>query len=199
MFPKFILGSSSNIRLALLKQIGFVPDIVESPSIDEKPLKKEKPLDYVKRIAKLKAETINQKFFGHNILSADTIVNYQSLIIQKPTDENDLMKMLHSYSNRSVKVITSIYFINSFNKRIKKTIITSLKFKTLNKKDIEDYILYAKKYDYNLLNCCGGILIETILSSFVTKIVGSYSNIQGLPLYETRNILISSGIKNNLL
>ena len=192
MNPKFILGSSSKIRLSLLKQIGFIPDIIAKPEIDEKPLKKEKPLDYVKRISQTKAETLNQKYYGNNILSADTIVNYQARIIQKPKDENELINLLKSYSNRSVKLITSIYFIKYDNKRVKKTVITSLKFKTLCLKDIDDYIEYAKINNYNLLNNSGGIAIETILESFLIKIIGSYSNIQGLPLYETRNILISA-------
>ncbi len=187
---KFILGSSSKVRLDLLKQINFVPDIIYAPNIDEKPIKKEKPLDYVKRIAEEKADSLHQKFYGDVILSADTIVSTQIKIIQKPKDNDEIKKLLKYYSSKNIKLITSICIITSDHKKIKKTITTKIKFKNLNQQDIEEYI----NGDYGS-GKAGGIAIESLMESFIIKMVGSYSNIMGLPLYETRNALISAGIK----
>ncbi len=190
MTAKFVLGSSSPSRLQLLKQINFQPDIVFPADIDETPLKKEKPIDYVKRMAETKAETVNQKYFGNVILSADTIVNYQSRIIQKPKNNEEIAELLNFYSSKNIKLITAIYMITADAKRAKKTVETTIKFKHLSKFDIDEYI----NGGYGL-NKAGGIMIESIMDAFVIRIIGSYSNIMGLPLYETRNMLISAGIK----
>ena len=187
---QFVLGSGSKSRLELLKQINFQPDVIFPADIDETPNKKEKPLDYVKRMAETKAETINQKYFGSVILCADTIVSYQSRIIQKPKDKEELINFLNFYSSKNIKLITAIYMITADGKRAKKTVETTLKFKHLSKSDIDEYIK-----DNNALWSAGGIIIEGLMESFIIRIIGSYSNIRGLPLYETRNMLISAGVK----
>lgn len=188
---QFVLGSGSPSRLQLLKQINFQPDIICPADIDETPLKKEKPIDYVKRMAETKAEVVNQKHFGSVILSADTIVNYQSRIIQKPRSNEEIEELLKFYSSKNIKLITAIYMITSDGKRAKKTVETTLKFKHLNQLDIDEYI----KGGYGL-NKAGGIMVESMMDSFIIRIIGSYSNVMGLPLYETRNMLISAGIKS---
>ena len=188
---KFILGSGSPIRLELLKKINFYPDIVEPSNIDETPLKKEKPIDYVKRIAKSKAYALHGKYFGEVILCADTIASTESRIIQKPKDDEEIKKFLKHYSNRNVKTITSVFMITADNKEVQKIVETKIKFKTLNQRDIDEYVNggYGR-------GKAGGLAIESLADSFIIKIVGSYSNILGLPLYETRNMLISAGVKS---
>lgn len=186
---KFVLGSSSQSRLLLIKQAGFKPDVIAPADIDETPLKKEKPLDYVKRIAESKARTLHEKYFGDVILTADTIVSTKSLILRKAHTNEDVEKCLNYISGRNIKVITSLCVINSDNKLSQKTVITNIKYKHFNNIDIKQYI--ASKEG---LNKAGGICIEGMMDSFVIKIIGSYSNIMGLPLYETRNMLISAGI-----
>lgn len=190
---KFVLGSASPSRLQLLKQINVKPDIIAPADIDETPQKKEKPLDYVKRMAESKAETLHKKYFGDIILTADTIINYQSRIIQKPHNNEEIRELLNFYSSKNIKVITSIYMITSDNKRAKKTVETTLKFKHLSKLDIDEYIL--GEYGNGK---AGGIAIESMMDSFIIRIIGSYSNIMGMPLYETRNMLISAGVKSNI-
>lgn len=189
---KFILGSGSQVRLKLLKDINFQPDIIEPADIDETPFKKEKPIDYVKRIAKSKAYALHSKYFGNVILCADTIASTESRIIQKPKDDNEIREMLKFYSNRKIKTITSVFMITADNKEVQKTVETKIKFKHLSQRDIEEYVDggYGR-------GKAGGLAIESLADSFVIKIIGSYSNIMGLPLYETRNMLISAGVKNN--
>ena len=190
---KFVLGSGSPSRLQLLKQINVKPDIIAPAHINETPKKKENPLDYVKRMAESKAEALHAKYFGDVILSADTIMNYQSRIIQKPLNSEEVRELLEFYSSKNIKVITSIYMITSDNKRARKTVETTMKFKHLSKLDIDEYV--AGEYG---LGKAGGVAIETMMDAFIIRIIGSYSNIIGLPLYETRNMLISAGIKPNI-
>ena len=81
--------------------------------------------------------------------------------------------------------------ITADNKEVQKTVETKIKFKTLNQRDIDEYVNggYGR-------GKAGGLAIESLADSFIIKIVGSYSNILGLPLYETRNMLISAGVKS---
>lgn len=190
---QLVLGSGSQSRLQLLKQINVKPDIIAPADIDETPQKKETPLNYVKRMAESKAESLHAKYFGNVILSADTIMNYQSRIIQKPRNNEEVRELLEFYSSKNIKVITSVYMITSDNKRAKKTVETTMKFKHLNQLDIDEYV--AGEYG---LGKAGGVVIESMMDAFIIRIIGSYSNIIGLPLYETRNMLISAGIKSNI-
>jgi len=137
---KFVLGSGSKSRLHLLEQINVIPDVVVPADIDETPKKKENPFDYVKRMAETKAEFLHGRYFGNVILAADTIINHQSRIIQKPHDDEEIRNLLEFYSSKSIKVITSVYMINSDNKRAKKTVSTTIKFKHLSKLDIDEYL-----------------------------------------------------------
>lgn len=187
---QFVLASGSPIRLQLLKQINFEPDVISPADIDETPKKKENPVDYVKRMAETKAEAVNEKYFGNVILAADTIMNYQSRIIQKPKDNGEIAELLKFYSSKNIKVITSVYMITADAKRAKKTVETTIKFKNMNQWDIDEYI----QGGYGL-GKAGGVAIESLLEAFTIRIVGSYSNILGLPLYNVRNMLISAGIK----
>lgn len=168
----------------------FEPDIIAPADVDETPLKKEKPLNYVKRIAELKVRALHEKYFGDVILTADTIISTRSSIMRKAHTDEDVEKFLKILSGRNVKVITSVCLINLDNKLSQKTVISNIKYKHFNKSDIEEYIKSGEG-----LKKAGGICIEGLMESFVIKIIGSYSNIMGLPLYETKNMLISAGIK----
>ena len=187
---KFILGSGSKSRLMLLKQAGFEPDIIAPADIDETPHKREKPVDYVKRIAETKALTLQQKYFGNVILCADTIMSFQSRIIQKCNTDDEVRRSLEECSGRTTRAITSVCMINADNKIARKTLETSIKFKHFNPIDIDDYVASREG-----IGCAGGIRIEGLMESFIIKIIGNYSSVQGLPLYHIRNMLISAGIK----
>lgn len=193
--PRFILGSGSKSRLALLRQAGFEPDLVVSSDIDETPLKKEKPKDYVERVARTKAEKLHETYFGDVILCADTTISSSRHgIVQKCFTDEEIRKSMEECSGRSIQVLTAVCMINADNKMCQKTIETSIKFKHLNPIDIDDYV--ASKEG---VGCASGIKIEGVLESFIIKIVGNYSSIMGLPLYHTRNMLISAGIKTKII
>lgn len=185
----FILASSSKSRLELLKQINCTPKLIISPDIDESVKKKEKVFEYVQRIVKEKAEKILIEYKNENILSADTIVVCKNIIIQKLNTKKEAEHFFKLYSGKNVKVLTAICFISKIGKISKKLIETKIKFKHLNQKDLDDLLFYA----YTPY-CSGGFSIESFSESVIKSINGSYSNIKGLPLYETRNILISNNI-----
>lgn len=187
----FILASGSKVRLKLLKQIGIAPKNICPADIDETPLKKEKPEDYVQRMAKNKAEKIAEQYKNENILSADSIVVVRNKIIQKPKDKEDIIDFLNMYSGKNIKCYTAVYLIRKDNIISKKLILTKIKFKHLNKRDIDDVLSREENISYS---SAGGLMLEGFTECLVKSIHGSYSNILGLPLYDIRNMFISANI-----
>lgn len=187
---QFILGSSSPRRLELLRNIGIEPNLVASPDIDESISKDEIPHDYVKRISLKKMEALKDDYSNSIILTADTIAYCGRRLIDK-TDCPDIASTnLKLLSGKRHKVITSLCVLDKDKNLITKSVVSTVLMKRLSKKEIDDYIM-SKEW----LNVAGSYKIQGQAESFIKFINGSYSNIVGLPLYETRNILNSVGIK----
>lgn len=187
---QLILASASPRRLELLAQIGITPNLVAPTHIDETPQKGESALGLVTRLATQKALASNETGL---VLAADTIVVCGGKILGKPTDAHDARAMLAKLSGRKHKVITAIALMDSNNKNnIKcKSITTKVKFKQLSQEDIDSYI---KSDEWN--DKAGGYAIQGLAGKFVKSIQGSYSNVVGLPLYETANMLAGFGYKH---
>lgn len=185
----FILASSSPQRKALLQSINYHPKAFCPANIDETALKDEKPLPYIKRIAKQKALAVSKLHPNENILSADTIIVVGQKIIQKSKTREEQTKVMELLSGRTHRVITSVCLIDKTSRISQKTITTKIVMKHLTKDEIETYV------SSNEWVGVAGYKIEGLLAGFVKKIIGSYSGVVGLPLYETKNLLTGAGIK----
>ena len=186
--PRLILASASPRRLELLESTNIFPNIIEPANIDESIKKKEKPKLYLKRICFEKALNIQDKYKQDIILSADTIVTTGQKIFGKPSDKEDAIKTLKYLSGRNHNVSTGVCVLYK-NKRKIKIIDTKIKFKKLHDDEINQYIKTNEWTDK-----AGSYAIQGHAERFIIKLNGSYSNVVGLPLYETVNLLKS--IKN---
>ena len=186
----FILGSSSKIRLISLKSINFNPDIVTSADIDETPLKKETPEVYVKRMALEKCNKVLETHKEGVVLTADTIGTRNKKIIRKALSDEDADEILNFISGKNVDFLTAFCVAKDGVIVTKKLIRTKVYFKHFNEYDIKE--LVESKEGIGASCACR---FEGLMQGFVKKIVGSFSNIMGLPLYEVRNSLISAGVK----
>lgn len=184
---KLILASASPRRLDLLKQINITPDKIIAADINETPLKKELPLIYTARIAREKAAKIFEHNKDYYILAADTTVACGRRILPKSDDDEVIKKYLEILSGRSHDVITSVCLITPQGKTISRNVTTKVKFKRLSANEINNYINTGEGRGK-----AGGYAIQGFAESFVKRINGSYSNVVGLPLHETMNILIGS-------
>ncbi len=191
MTLKLILASKSPRRKDLLEQIGVFPDLIEDSNINEfvddpKILPKQKAII----IAKRKAEAVYEKSKIENsiILAADTIVAVGRRIVEKPNHEDDALKALQLLSGRNHRVYTAVCLRDQYGKYISRLVETRVKFKRLSDEEMGSYILSREWYDK-----AGGYAIQGIASSFVIKIIGSYSSVVGLPLYQTSNLLNGVG------
>ncbi len=181
---KLILGSASPRRRELLAQIGVVADDIIPADIDETPNKGERPLPYVKRMAMQKARAINS---DEMILSADTIVSAGIRILGKPRDAAQAVEYLTLLSGRRHRVTTSVA-LRLGDQEWSRTVTTAVRMKNLSDHEISAYIR-SNEWDGK----AGGYAIQGIASAFIPFISGSYSNVVGLPLTETANLLLGAG------
>ena len=187
---KLILGSSSPRRLELLTSIGIIPSKVFPPNISEEINKKELPKDYCKRIALEKMASFKNDFNKDIIITADTIAYCGRRLADKTSDQKVARDNLSLLSGRRHKVLSVICVKNHLNKIRTKEVITSVQFKVLSKMDIDAYIESMEWKEV-----AGSYRIQGFAESFIKSINGSYSNVVGLPLYETKNLLLSAGLK----
>lgn len=187
---KLVLASSSPRRVELLASIGIVPDHVMGPDVDESPLKHEDIHPYVERIARLKARSIREKVSDAYILSADTIVELGSKAIFKPQDQEDARSILNRLSGRRHRVYTGVCVISPTGKEAYRHVMTRLSVKRLSAQELEGY-LASQEWEGK----AGAYSIQGKFSRYIKSISGSYSNVVGLPLYETNALLQGLGFR----
>ncbi len=180
---KLILASNSPRRKEILKENGFIFDVFPS-CYDEKISGKKYDKNLVENCAYNKAldvfERINDK--SAVIISADTVVVLNDLILGKPKDKKDAFETLKSLSSKTHFVATSfciLYFSNSQNKitTLKDTQITTVTFRKLENDEILNYINTK-----NPLDKAGSYGIQDENFDFAIKIKGEYENIVGFPI-----------------
>ncbi len=184
-----ILASASPRRVELLKEAGIVPDKIVPADIDETPLKNEKPGDMVVRLAIGKARTVAGQYPGHAVLAADTTVAVGRRIMEKPVDEAQARQFLTLMSGRRHKVYGGICLITPDGGERTRLCVTTVQFKRLSETDIRHYIASGEWGGK-----AGGYAIQGLAAGFVSFLSGSHSNVVGLSLYDTINLLAGSDV-----
>ena len=188
------LASNSSRRLDLLQQANIIPDFIKSPDIDEAPLKNEPASDLALRLSLGKAQTIfeQNKLDNSNsyVLAADTVVACGRQILDKPRNAAEARAHLTKLSGRRHHVYGGIALITPENKIFQRKCKTLIQFKPLSAQEIDAYI---KSNEWE--GKAGAYAIQGYAGSFVKLLTGSYSNVVGLSLYDTINILKSGGFK----
>ncbi|PHQ67681.1 MAG: septum formation protein Maf [Robiginitomaculum sp.] len=189
--PPLILASASPRRRELLARMGVVPDSIVPADFNEDPHKGEIPKPHALRLAIGKAQAIAPKHKGAFILSADTVVGVGRRILPKAEDVETAKHCLDLLSGRAHRVFTGVCLIAPDGREISRVVETRLKMKRLS--DIE-MTLYLDSGEWD--GKAGGYGIQGLAGAFISHISGSYSNVVGLPVFETRNMLIGAGFLN---
>jgi septum formation protein len=184
----FVLASASPRRAGLLAQAGIVPVRIVAPEIDETPLKRELPRAYVLRMAWLKAQAVAVSEEGALILAADTVVALGRRILPKAVDADEVERCLKLLSGRRHQVLTALALAAPGVALRTRIVTTRVAFKVLTPAEIADYLASAEGEGK-----AGGYAIQGRAEVFVRFINGSYSNVVGLPLYETVSLLNGCG------
>jgi septum formation protein len=192
--PKLVLASGSPRRLSLINQIGIQPDALRPADVDETPNKGELPRAYATRLARAKAEaayaavTRDSDLAGAYVVAADTVVAVGRRILPKAELMDEAQQCLRLLSGRNHRVCTAVCVVTpkgAFRQRLSET---RVRFKRLSNEEIAAYLATGEWQGK-----AGGYAIQGLAGAFVVKIVGSYSTIVGLPLYETVSLLVGEG------
>ena len=191
---KLILASGSPRRVEILAQAGIEPARLMPMDLDETPKRAEHPRSLARRLSAEKARAAlaaikgEPGWDGSYILAADTVVCVGRRILPKPELVSEASSALHLLSGRSHRVYTAICLVTPREAFRQRLIETRVRFKRLNAEDIEGYLASGE-----WRGKAGGYAVQGIAGTFVVKIVGSYTNVVGLPLYETTTLLGGEG------
>jgi septum formation protein len=192
--PRLVLGSASPRRLQLLAQIGVKPDAVLPAEIDETPRAREEPRALAERLAGEKASA-SAAIAGARAdlapcltLAADTVVGVGRRILPKCETRDEAEACLNLLSGRGHRVFTGLALITASGAVRRRLVETRLRFKRLSQSEIEAYLMNAE-----WRGKAGGYAIQGLAGAFVERLVGSYSNVVGLPLAETAALLGGQG------
>jgi nucleoside triphosphate pyrophosphatase len=181
-----ILASASARRLALLAQIGIVPDRVVAPDIDETPLRNEPPCAYARRLARAKVETVAVS--AGYVLGADTVVAAGMRILPKAETEEQARRCLAMLSGRRHRVATAVVLTTSDGRRSERLAQSVVGFARLTDRQIAAYLAGGEWQGK-----AGAYAIQGHAAAFIRFLSGSYSNVVGLPLFETAQLLRGLG------
>ncbi|HRE88340.1 MAG TPA: Maf family protein [Myxococcota bacterium] len=205
-----ILASSSPRRKELLERLGFTVKVIP-PNVDEVRLENEGPENFVKRMARSKVlavvDRLAQTLYtdvetgvrrtvsagrtqdARWVIGADTVIVMGDLILGKPKDTAEAAEMLHRLSNNSHRVITG-FCIHDLrkNKEGVQAVSTEVRFKRLTASEIEKYIAVGESMDK-----AGAYAVQGVGAYLVDSIVGSYTNVVGLPLCQTVEMMEEMG------
>lgn len=186
--PDLILASASPRRRELIARLGIEPSAIAAADIDETPHKAEVPRDYAARMAREKAIAVSGG--AAHVLAGDTVVAMGRRILPKAEDEATARHCLKLVSGRRHRVFSAITLKapdGTLRERLSETIV---RFKSLSPDEIEAYIAGGEWHGK-----AGGYAIQGSAEGLIAWISGSHSGVMGLPLFETRALLLAAGFR----
>jgi septum formation protein len=188
--PPLVLASASPRRLELLRQIGIVPDWIDPAEIDETPRRGEDPPGYALRLAVEKLQAVMPRHPGAYILAADTVVACGRRILPKPADEAGARSCLTLISGRRHRVHSGVALASPDGRPTLRRVESRVAVKRLSDDEIAAYLATGE-----WRGKAGGYAIQGRAAAFIRFVSGSYSNVVGLPLFETAQLLAGRGYR----
>lgn len=187
---KIVLASGSPRRKKLLEQIGLEFEVCVS-NFDEKENPNLTPHELARNLSLGKAKDVAPKYKNAIVISADTFVSFNGVVMSKPETKEKAKQMLRLLSGNTHPIITGFTILDTkTGKTISKSVETKVYMKKLTNEEIDEYIKTGEPLDK-----AGAYGIQERGAMFVEKIEGDYSNVVGLPLYELVNALNKFGVK----
>lgn len=191
---KLVLASASPRRLALLQQIGIEPTALLPSDIDETPRRNEAPRTLAGRLAAEKAERASgllrhrPELAGSFVLAADTVVCVGRRVLPKCETTEEAQGCLRLLSGRAHRVFTGVTLVTPAGRKRHRMVETRVRFKRLSSEEIAAYLASGEWQGK-----AGGYAVQGFAAAFVVRIIGSYTGIVGLPVYETTALLTGEG------
>ena len=188
--PPLVLASVSPRRLELLRQVGLVPDRIDPADIDEAPRLGELPPAHALRLAEEKVRTVMPRHPGAYILAADTVVACGRRILPKTEDEASARRCLELLSGRRHRVHGGIALASPDGRLVSRRVDSQVAFKRLSETEMTAYLRSGE-----WLGKAGGYAIQGRAAALIRWVSGSYSNVVGLPIFETVQLLAGRGYR----
>jgi septum formation protein len=186
---RLVLGSGSPRRAALLRQLG-VEFSVHPSDVPEIAGEREAPADFVRRLAREKGVAVAAKVSDAWVLSADTIVVVDGEVLGKPADADVARQMLRRLSGRDHEVVTAVVLMAPGGTFAAEVLGRStVTFRTVTADELDAYVATGEPLDK-----AGAYAIQGGAARFVERVVGSYTNVVGLPMDEVRDLLHRHGL-----
>ena len=182
--PPLVLASASPRRLDLLRQVGIEPAKIDPAHIDETPRPRELPRAYALRMAKAKLAAVAGRHSGMVVLAADSVVVCGRRILPKAETEEEARACLRLLSGRRHRVLGGIAVGGPDGTVRARLVETVVRFKRLETAELDDYLRCGE-----WRGKAGGYAIQGRAARFIAFVSGSYSNVVGLPLFETMGLL----------
>ena len=185
------MASASPRRLELLGQVGITPSQTIPAEIDETPHRGEMPRVLAERLAREKAQAVIPVNPDAFVLAADTVVACGRRVLGKAENDKDVREFLKLLSGRRHTVIGGIALAAPGGKMRSRAVETVVQFKKLTSAEIDDYVSSGEG-----IGKAGGYAIQGRAAAYIKYIRGSYSNVVGLSLYDTMQMLSGAGFIN---
>jgi septum formation protein len=185
--PPLVLASASPRRLDLLRQVGYEPATIDPADIDETPRTGELPRAYALRMAEAKLAVVQRRHAGALVVAADSVVVCGRRILPKAEREAEARLCLSKLSGRRHRVLGGVAVAGPDGGVRTRLVETIVRFKRLEVAEIHDYLASGEWQGK-----AGGYAIQGRAAAFVASLSGSYSNVVGLPLFETVALLKAS-------
>ena len=189
-----MLASASPRRLELLRQVGLMPDCIDPADIDETPRRGELPPTHAMRLAQEKARAVIPRHPGAYILAADTVVACGRRILPKTEDEASARSCLEMLSGRRHRVHGGIAVASPDGRLVSRRVDSQVAFKRLSEAELGAYLRSGEWQGK-----AGGYAIQGRAAALIRWVSGSYSNVVGLPLFETTQLLAGRGYRPSWL
>ena len=187
---RLVLASASPRRLELLCQVGLTPDTIDPAQLDETPRRGELPPAHAIRLAEAKARAVMPRHPGAYILAADTVVACGRRILPKTEDEASARSCLELLSGRRHRVHGAIALATPDGRLASRGVDSQVAFKRLSEVEI---VAYLRTGEWQ--GKAGGYAIQGRAAMLIRWMRGSYSNVVGLPLFETAQLLAGRGYR----
>ena len=182
--PALVLASASPRRLDLLRQVGREPAEIDPADIDESPLARELPRAYALRMATAKLAAVMPRHAGAIVLAADSVVVCGRRILPKAETVDEARHCLGLLSGRRHRVLGGLAVAGGDGRVRSRLVEPIVRFKRLEAAEVDAYLASGEWQGK-----AGGYAIQGRAAAFVAYISGSYSNVVGLPLFETEQLL----------
>lgn len=181
MTPRFVLASASPRRRSLLEQAGYEFEVIVSGA-DESVFPNESPTEYVSRVASAKRKSVSVGA-GSVVLACDTTVVIGGTIIGKPESPDEAIDILCRLSN-NLHLVLSAVTVGSGEIEESIVVESQVRFREIPLEEICRYVATGEPMDV-----AGGYAIQKGGAAFVNQVVGSYTNVVGLPMDEVTQVL----------